>query len=73
MNNAPWRLIGFELLSPQSQQSARYLPAKAFGANFKLSNQLWRTLYKLGKDLEGGVRGLLKIILAFTYNEEKNS
>jgi hypothetical protein len=43
--NAPWRLIGFELLYTQPQQSPRYLPASEFGANFKSSNQFCRTLY----------------------------
>jgi hypothetical protein len=38
--------IGFELLLTHPQQSARYLPANAFGASFKSSNQLCRTLYK---------------------------
>jgi hypothetical protein len=38
--NSPWWLIGFQLLSTQAQQSARYLPAYAFGANFNSSNEL---------------------------------
>jgi hypothetical protein len=48
--NALWWLIGFELISTQPQQSARYLPAYAFGANFKSSKQFCRTLYLLLKE-----------------------
>lgn len=42
--NVPLQLRGFELLSTQLQQSARYLPAYAFGENFRPSNQFCHTL-----------------------------
>jgi hypothetical protein len=41
MTNAPWQLIGFELLSTQLKQSVRCLPAYAFGASFKSYTYLW--------------------------------
>jgi hypothetical protein len=43
--NAPWQLVGFELLSTKPQQSARSLLAHAFGANFKSFNQFCHILY----------------------------
>jgi hypothetical protein len=43
-------LQGFELLYTQPQQSARYLPASEFGANFKSSNQFCRILYLLERN-----------------------
>jgi hypothetical protein len=49
-HTTPWRLISFELFYMQPQQSALYLPASEFGANFKLSNQFCRNLYKHEKE-----------------------
>jgi hypothetical protein len=53
MSNAAWWLIGFELLSTQPQQSARYLPAYAVGANFKSSNKFCRTRYLYRSSISG--------------------